>query len=145
MDDFDLSQEEVATRVGKSRSSVANKLRLLVLPVEIQRSIIEGRITEGHAKAILALENPEKQRALHDLILKSGLTVRQVESKAKEISVKPHKRNVSIDPEVKQMEDILAEKLGTKVKVSKSGTGGKIVIEYYSKEELGNILDIIKK
>lgn len=138
--EFGLKQEEVADKVGKSRSAVANKLRILGLPIEIQRSLIEGKITEGHAKAILALENPEKQRALFELILKNSLTVRQTEDKTKEISVRTHKRMVSRDPEIKRIEDDLVAKLGTKVKVSRSGTGGRIIIDYYSKEELDNLI-----
>lgn len=140
-EEFEMSQEEIADRVGKSRSAVANKIRLLNLPVEIQRAIIENKITEGHAKAILAVENPEKQRALFELILKQNLTVRQVEDKTKEISVRAHKRIVSADPEIKELENKLVGILGTKVKVTRSGgEGGKIIIEYYSKEELNNIL-----
>jgi ParB family chromosome partitioning protein len=139
-EEFDLSQDEVAKKMGKSRSSVANKLRLLHLPIEIQKALIEGKITEGHAKAILAISNPEKQRALFEMILKNNLTVRQTEGKTKEISVKTHIRNVSADPETKRIENILSGAFGTKVKVSKSGDGGKIVVDYYSQEELNNIL-----
>jgi len=142
-DEFQFSQEEIASKMGKSRSLVANKMRLLNLPIEIQKGLIEGKITEGHAKAILSLENPEKQRALYELILKSNLTVRQVEEKTKEISVKSYHRNKSVDPEMKRLEDELVEKLGTKVRVSKSGDGGKIVIEYYSQEDLNSLLDKI--
>jgi ParB family chromosome partitioning protein len=138
--EFDLSQEEVAHKMGKSRSVVANKLRLLNLPIEIQKALIEMKITEGHAKAILAIENPEKQRAMYELILKNSLTVRQTEDKTKEISVKTHTRQISIDPELKRIEDLLTGTLGTKVKLSKTGDGGKITIEYYSKEELNSIL-----
>jgi ParB family chromosome partitioning protein len=138
--EFDLSQEEVAKKMGKSRSAVANKLRLLHLPIEIQKALIEGKITEGHAKAILAIENPEKQRALFEMILKNNLTVRQTEDKTKEISVKTHTRHATVDPEVKRIENILTGTLGTKVKVSKAGAGGKIIIDYYSQEELDNIL-----
>jgi ParB family transcriptional regulator, chromosome partitioning protein len=141
--EFGLKQEEVAFKVGKSRSSVANKLRLLGLPVEIQRSLMEGKISEGHAKALLAIENPEKQRALYELIIKSHLTVRQVENKTKEISVKTHKRTINLDPEIKKIEDDLTAKLGTRVKVSKSGPGGRIIIDYYSKEELDNLISKI--
>lgn len=142
-DEFDLSQEEVAQKMGKSRSAVANKLRLLHLPIEIQKALIEQKITEGHAKAILAIENPEKQRALYEMILKNNLTVRQTEDKTKEVSVKTHKRVISVDPEIKAVEDNLSSALGTKVKLSKSGSGGKIVIDYYSQEELNNILSKI--
>jgi len=141
--EFGLKQEEVADKVGKSRSAVANKLRLLSLPVEIQRAIIEGKITEGHAKAILGIENSEKQRALFELILKSNLTVRQAEDKTREISVRPHKRVVARDPEIKKIEEDLIAKLGTKVKVSKAGAGGRIIIDYYSKEELENLISKI--
>lgn len=141
--EFGLNQEEIAQKVGKSRSAVANKERLLKLPVEIQRALIENKITEGHAKAILALENPEKQRALFEMILKDNLTVRQTENKTKEVSVRTHKRLVSIDPAIKNIEDKLTGVLGTRVKLAKSGGGGKIIIEYYSEEELNNILSKI--
>jgi ParB family chromosome partitioning protein len=143
-EEFDLSQEEVAKKLGKSRSVVANKLRLLELPIEIQRSLIEGKITEGHAKAILAIKNPEKQRALYELILKDNLTVRQTEGKTREISVKTHKRQIVVDPVVKREEEMIAQALGTKVKIKKSGGGGRIVIDYYSQEELNNILGHFK-
>lgn len=138
--EFGLKQEEVADKVGKSRSAIANKLRLLGLPIEIQRAIVEGRITEGHAKAILAVQNPEKQRALFDLIVKDNLTVRQIEDKAREISVRTHKRVVARDPEIKKIEEDLIAKLGTQVKVSRAGAGGRIVIDYYSQEELNNLI-----
>lgn len=141
IDDFEMSQEEVSAKMGKSRSLVANKVRLLTLPIEIQKGLIEGKITEGHAKAILSIPNPEKQRALYEMILKSNLTVRQTEDKGKEVSVKPHSRHLSIDPEVKRLEDELVGALGTKVKISKSGDGGKIVIEYYSQEDLNSLLE----
>lgn len=145
IEEFEVSQEEVALKVGKSRSSIANKLRLLTLPIEIQKALMEGRISEGHAKAILAVDNPEKQRALFELIMKNSLTVRQVESKVKEVTVRTHKRSVVVDPEAKSIEDEISQKLGTKVKLTKAGGGGKIIIEYYSQEELGNILKIINK
>lgn len=142
-EEFDLNQEQIAQKVGKSRSAVANKIRLLNLPVEVQKAIIENKITEGHAKAILAIENPEKQRALFEMIMKNNWTVRQTEDKTKEVSVKSHKRIVAVDAEAKELENKLTGILGTKVKISKSGNGGKIVIDYYSKEELDNILNKI--
>jgi ParB family chromosome partitioning protein len=142
-DEFQMNQEEIAVKMGKSRSLVANKIRLLSLPVEVQRGLIEGKITEGHAKAILSIPNAEKQRALYEMILKNNLTVRQSEDKTKEISVKTHTRSTHVDPELKQLENTLVEALGTKVKVSKAGDGGKIVIEYYSKEDLDSLLEKI--
>lgn len=145
IEEFDLNQEEAAKKLGKSRSAVANKLRILQLPVEIQKALMEGKITEGHAKAILALESPEKQQALFELIMKSGLTVRQAEGKGREVSVRTHKRVVSVDPEQKALEDNLSQVLNTKVKLQKSGVGGKIVIEFYSEEELRNIAENIER
>lgn len=139
-DEFEMSQDEVAVKMGKSRSAISNKMRLLSLPVEIQKSLILGEISEGHAKAILALPNQEKQRALFELIKKNGLTVRQVEEKTKEVSVNAHQRVVNIDPQTKELENKLMGIFGTKVKLSKLGRGGKIIIEYYSDEELKGIL-----
>lgn len=143
-DEFGLTQEEIAKKLGKNRSSVANKIRLLELPIEIQRALAEGKITEGHAKVILSISNPEKQRAFFELIIKNNLTVRQTEDKTKEIAVRPHKRTLTVDPETKEIENNLSTVLGTKVKLSRAGNGGKITIEYYSQEELENILGKIK-
>lgn len=142
-DDFQFSQEEVAVKMGKSRSLVANKMRLLTLPIEIQKGLIDGKITEGHAKAILSIENPEKQRALYELILKSNLTVRQIEEKTREISTRVYGGKKVSDPELSELENMLVGALGTKVRVTKSGGGGKIVIEYYSKEDLDSLLEKI--
>jgi ParB family transcriptional regulator, chromosome partitioning protein len=142
MEEFDLTQEQISERVGKSRSAVANKVRLLTLPIEIQRAIIEKKITEGHARSILAIDNPEKQRALFELILKENLTVREVEEKVREVTVSTHQRRMggtAPSLEFKEKEEHLASALGTKVQIKKSGSGGKIIIEFYSPEELENI------
>lgn len=143
-EEYQMNQEEVAVKMSKSRSLVANKMRLLNLPIEVQKGLIDGKITEGHAKTILSLENPEKQRALYELILKSNLTVRQAEDKTKEVAVRSYHRTASIDPEIKRIEEELVNLLGTKVKVSKSGDGGKILIEYYSHEDLESLMDRIQ-
>jgi len=143
IEEFDLTQEDIAARVAKSRSAVANKVRLLNLPIEIQRALSEGKITEGHARSILAIENPEKQRALFELILKENLTVREVEEKVKEITVSTHQRRlggVAPNLEYKEKEEQIASALGTKVAIKKSGGGGKIIIEFYSLEELEGIV-----
>jgi ParB family chromosome partitioning protein len=141
MDEFGLSQEAVAKKMGKSRSAVANITRLLQLPVEIQRALSEGKISEGHAKALLALDNPEKQRALFEMIITNGLTVRETEAKAREVSVHAYKRVTTIDPTVKEKEERLMEIFGTKVKINKAGKGGKIVIEYYGEEDLTHLVN----
>jgi len=145
IEEFDLTQEDVADKVGKSRSAVANKMRLLGLPIEIQRALTEGKITEGHARSILAIENPEKQRVLFELILKDNLTVRQTEDKVREVTVSTHKRRLGaggISP-FREEEEKIAAALGTKVAIKKSGGGGKIVIDFYSREELDNIISKI--
>jgi ParB family transcriptional regulator, chromosome partitioning protein len=139
-DTFALTQEEIASRVGKSRSNIANVLRLLNLPVEMQRAISEGKISEGHARTILALSNPEKQRALFDLILKEKLTVRETEGRVRDVTVKTHPKRIrSIDPETQQKEQSLSETLGTKVKIKKSKKGGQILIDFYSEEEFSSL------
>jgi ParB family chromosome partitioning protein len=140
-DEFGLHQDAVAKKMGKSRSVVANTLRLLQLPVDIQRAIAEGKISEGHAKALLSIENPEKQRALFELILKDGLTVRGTETKAREISVRPYVRHLPLlTPELAEKSEQLSHILGTKVSLKPSGKGGRIVVEYFSDEELDGIL-----
>jgi len=142
-EEFQLSQEEIAKKMGKSRSVVANTIRLLQLPLDIQKGVEEGKITEGHAKAILSLDNPEKQRALYELILRQHLTVRQTESKSQQvIGVRAHRRTVDQDPQLKAVENEMHELLGTKVKVKKQGNGVRISIEFYSKEEM---LDFMNK
>jgi ParB family chromosome partitioning protein len=145
-DEFNLTQAEISKKTGKSRSAIANIIRLLDLPVEIQRGIIAEKITEGHARAILGLENPEKQRALYELILKNNLTVRAVENKVKEITVHTHKRKVSkqADPYLQDLEDNIQQKLGTKVKIKKHGTAGKITIDFFSDEEFDKIIKLLK-
>lgn len=141
LDEFGMQQEAVAKKMGKSRSGVANTLRLLHLPVEIQRAVAESKISEGHAKALLAIENPEKQRAVFDLIIKEELTVRETEMKVRSVSVKPHLRSaISLNPKILERMEHLTQLLGTKVKIAPSGKGGKVVIEYYSPEDLDGLL-----
>lgn len=141
VDEFNLPQEKVAEKMGKSRSAVANTLRLLHLPVEIQRAVSEGKISEGHAKALLSIENGEKQRAVFDLIIKEELTVRETELKVRSIAVKPHVRSaINLQPEILERTEHLTQVLGTKVRISPSGKGGKVVIEYYSPEDLDGLL-----
>lgn len=141
VDNFNLSHKEVAERIYKSREAVSNILRLLSLPIEIQRGLSEGKISEGHARAILALSNQEKQRALFHEILEKKLTVRQVESIVSSFKAPGVKKAASpIDPETKELESRLQEALGTKVRLHKKGGSGKIVIEFYSPEELEKFL-----
>ncbi len=141
VDEFGLSQDEVGKKMSKSRSAIANTLRLLHLPVEIQRAVAEGKISEGHAKALLAIENPEKQRAVFDLIVKDELTVRETEVQVRSIAVKPYVRSaVPLNPALLERTAHLTEVLGTKVKIAPSGKGGKVIIEYYAPEDLDGLL-----
>lgn len=145
-DTFQLSQEMIAVKMGKSRSAVANTMRLLALPVEIQKAVEEQKISEGHAKAILSIPNPEKQRALYDLILKSKLTVRQAESKAKLEStvVRSYNRSSAYANEFREMEQKLTEVLGTRVQIKKQGGGMRVSIDCYSSEDLVRLMRRIK-
>ncbi|OIQ01577.1 MAG: hypothetical protein AUK58_04390 [Candidatus Moranbacteria bacterium CG2_30_41_165] len=140
-DEFGLGQEAVAKKMGKSRSVISNTMRLLHLPIEIQRAVSEGKISEGHAKALLSIENPEKQRAVFDLIIKEELTVRETEIKVRSVAVGSHIRSsIVLHPEIISRTEHLTEILGTKVKIAPSGKGGKIMIEYYSPEDLDGLL-----
>jgi ParB family chromosome partitioning protein len=144
-DEFGLSQEQIAQRIGKNRSTVTNLLRLLELPVEIQKGLIEGKITSGHARSILGIKNPEKQLALYQQILKEGLTVRDTESRSKmeissKVKVVAHNRALK-DPEMIEIQKGLEESLGTKVEIKKSGRVNKLVIDFSDKKELNDILE----
>lgn len=141
-EEFGLTQEDISKKLGKNRVTIANTIRLLELPVEIQRGIIEKKITEGHARAILGLDNPEKQRALYELILKEKLTVRDVENKVREITVPSHQRKIqetAVSPEIQDIENRIQQNLGTKVQIRRKGTSGRISIDFFSEEEFDKI------
>lgn len=141
-EEFGLTQEDISKKLGKNRVTIANTIRLLELPVEIQRGIIEKKITEGHARAILGLDNPEKQRALYELILKEKLTVRDVENKVREITVPSHQRKIqetAVNPEIQDIENRIQQNLGTKVQIRMKGTSGRISIDFFSEEEFDKI------
>lgn len=148
MDEFQLTQEQVSERVGKSRTVIANTLRLLRLPPRVQESLEESRITEGHARALLAFENQDQQLALLDQILEKGLTVREVEkaSKAKPNAgtSKPSKaEGAALDPNLKAVEEGLSTFLGAPVKISPGPVGGKLTIDYYSDDDLQRVLEVL--
>ncbi len=139
--EFGLTQEEIADKVGKSRSAIANTLRLLKLPTEIQEALARGKITEGHARTILALSDEKKQMDLFKSILKDKLNVRQVEEVTRKINVsKNYRAQRSVDPDLLEIENKIADKLNTKVKIRGIKNNGKILIDYYSEEELGQIV-----
>ncbi len=140
MKTFNLTQEQVAKKVGKSRPAVANTVRLLNLPAEIQRGVVEGKISEGHARAVLGLTDPEKMLLMYKMILEQGLNVRQVEAKVRELTVRRTMDSAAPDPKLMAMETELRGKLGTQVKIQRQGKGGKIMIDFFSDEELNDII-----
>ncbi len=144
---FKLTQDGVAKRVGKDRSSVANTLRLLSLPAEMQKDVEEQRLTPGHARAILSLDNLPQQRQLRSLILARELSVREAEREARRIAEGRRAKREEVrqrDPHIALLEEQLLARLGTKVRITpKSKTKGKIEIHYSSLEEIGRILSII--
>lgn len=137
---FNLTQDQVAKKVGKSRPAVTNTLRLLNLPAEIQRAVIEGKISEGHARALLGLPDIEKQLLLFQMILEQSLNVRQVETKVRELTAKRSVDSAAPDPKLLALETELRGKLGTQVKIQRQGQGGKITIDFFSEEELEEII-----
>lgn len=140
IDEFSMTQEAVAQKVGQSRAAVANALRLLQLPQFMMESLADGRLTEGHAKALLSIKNEAERERLFQEIIKNKLTVRVAEGKARRSTpVRAHTRH-STDPNVAAQEDRLREALGTKVSLKRTGTAGTITIYFYSPEELGEII-----
>ncbi len=140
MKTFNMTQEQVAKKVGKSRPAVANTVRLLNLPAEIQRGVIEGKIMEGHARAILGLLDPEKMLLMYKMVQEQNLNVRQVEAKVRELTAKRQMDSVAPDPKLMALETELRGKLGTQVKIQRQGQGGKITIEFFSEEELSELV-----
>ncbi|NOS84508.1 MAG: ParB/RepB/Spo0J family partition protein [Ignavibacteria bacterium] len=153
IDECSLKQEEIAAKVGKSRSAVANTLRLLTLPEEIKLSIKRGEISEGHARSILAMDNDIDKLLLWKRITSESLSVRKAEELTKKKKNKQDKREKKIyeitdqnKAAIKFLEEKFMEHFGTRVRLSPSSpTTGSIVIEYYTAEDLERIIDLCKK
>lgn len=144
IDEFNLTQEEVAKQLGKSRSAVTNTLRMLNLPEEIRQGLIEGKITEGHAKYLVGIDSEEKQLVLYRKILHNNLSVRDTSQESRRMGGTKAAR-IKINYEDKDKEFALREFFGTKVEIKRQGNGGKIVIDFYSDDELAGILGKVKK
>ena len=146
---YDLSQEEIANRVGKSRPSISNSLRLLKLPPEIKSSLRSGKISAGHARAILGLRKSLQMITLYQRIIREKLSVRQTEYQVKKYFDTSQKRvkvkKVSSGrPEIVQIESELISRLGTKVVIKKNNIGkGKIQIDFYSEDDLHRLVEIL--
>jgi len=144
--EFGLTQEDMAKKVGKDRSTVSNFLRLNALPPDVKRDLAEGALSMGHAKAILSLETPQKQMALRREIITRGLSVREAESMARRMKagVRVAVKKKGPSAQVAMLEEELKRALGTRVRIKAKGAGGRLEIEYYTAEELDRLLDILR-
>jgi ParB family chromosome partitioning protein len=147
MKEHKLTQEEIAEAVGKSRSTVANTLRLLSLPLDIRESVSRGTISMGHARALLGVDEPVAQRKIWQRVIEKELSVRETEKmiqlwrKGLESEEKSKKREVS--PEIIRIEDALQKAFGTKVRIKHGKRGGKIELEYYGLDDLERLLGLL--
>jgi ParB family chromosome partitioning protein len=143
IDDFDLSHDEIAHRIGKSRTAVTNTIRLLKLSAAVRSALQAGKISEGHARALLTLSSAQAQAAALQTVLSRELNVRQTEELVRKLSGerKSKKPKSQQSPEEKALEDQLREALGTKVTLRRGVKGGSIVLRFYSDEELNTLVD----
>jgi ParB family chromosome partitioning protein len=151
LDQFQLTQEEAAAKVGKSRAAVANALRLLKLPDAVQKHVREGRLSVGHAKAILGLPGEKEQRRVAERVLKAGLNVRQTEALVAKLTARATKapaepvaaRAVPADANLANLETRLRERFGTKVQLHYQQGRGAVEIHFYSDAELERVLELL--
>jgi ParB family chromosome partitioning protein len=143
LEECGLSQKELSKKISKDRSSIANTLRLLNLPIEIQNYIGSGKISEGHARAILAVNTTKEQIDLANKVIKFRLSVREIEKLVYEKAKVFKKKLRKTSPSVLELEERLIRHFGTKVKVIHRKNKGKIEIEFYSEEDLQRILDLL--
>lgn len=142
MDEFGLLQREVALKVGKSRESVANTMRLLSLPKEMQDAVASGTVSEGHTRPLLMLvEHKEEQKALYEDIITKNISVREAELLSRNIATE--RARAFFDPMMKNLQELAENALGTRVRIEKKGVKGKISIDFFSEEELKSILNKI--
>jgi ParB family chromosome partitioning protein len=149
MEDFSMTHEMIAEKVSKDRSTITNALRLLTLPESIQNYIMQGKITSGHARAILSLANRKQQEEICERIIKEGLSVRAVEqlslsgTKAKSRIIKVTTGGIQRDVHIVALEEQLQEYLRTKVRISRSAQKGVVSIEFYSDDDLTRLIKLI--
>jgi len=141
---FNLTQREIAAKVGKDRSSVANTMRLLQLPESVRRSVSRGTLSMGHARALLGLESPGEQVALGQEAETRRLSVREVEGRVQRLRRGSRATTRSKKPETVELEERMQRWLGTKVRISGASGRGRLTIEYYTQDDLGRIIDILR-
>jgi ParB family chromosome partitioning protein len=140
--DFGLTQGDVGRQVGKSRVTITNTMRLLLLPEVAKKAVIEGRITEGHARSLLGLTDKHAQTTLLERIERDGLTVRQTEELVRRLTEpREARRRTAKSPDIAAIEDDLRRALGTQVSLRQTRKGGRIVIEYYSDDEFQGLYE----
>ncbi len=148
MDSMKLSQEEVAVKVGKKRSTISNSIRLLNLPVDLQDSVNSGELSAGHARTLLSLDNPHNQRSVFNKIKENNMSVRATEKFVNEFSkdkkVKKNSDNQK-NPDIQYIEQQFIDVFGTKVKLLGSLDKGKIEITYFSQDDLNRIMELLSK
>lgn len=148
IDEFNLTQEQVAERVGKSRVAITNTLRLLKLPKKVQEAVNGGAISEAHARALLGFENEIHMLAVFDQVLEQGLSAKEVEQRAKKVTRPTHKRSTKAgeatvaDPNNQALEESLSIFFGANTKIRKGEVGGEIAIQFYSDDDLERILEV---
>ncbi|MBQ6935181.1 MAG: ParB/RepB/Spo0J family partition protein, partial [Clostridia bacterium] len=150
IDVYGLTQDEVAKKIGRSRPAVANILRLLNLPEEIQKLVKDNILSQGHARALLAVEDKEKAQEIAKLIIAQDMSVRQTESYISSLSKvktvkKPTKEEIEISRHIKALEESLSSEFGTKIKIVNKKNKGRIEIPYSSAEDFDRIIALIKK
>lgn len=147
IDTYNLTQERLSERLGKKRATIANHLRLLKLPAEIQLGLRDHKIDMGHAKALLSVEDPKLQLKLYNLILKEGLTVRKVEELVKKEEEPRKESPKEIAPrDFSKFQDLLGKKLGNSVKISQKGNGkGTVTINFANDEELDRLMKTLSE
>lgn len=145
-EEFKFNFVQIGKKVGKSREYVSNTVRILMLPQEILNALSEGKISEGHTRPLMMLnDRPEEQLTLFKEILVKKISVREAERIARRIAVeKSRKKELLPDPEIMEIEERLQDALGTRVHIEKKEVGGKIMIDFFSPEDLHNILDMLK-
>lgn len=147
VDEFKFTHVQIGQKVGKSREYVSNTLRLLMLPEEILSALSMGKITEGHTRPLMMLQDrPEEQMVLFKEILYKKITVREAERMSRKIAIeKVRKTELLPDPEILEMEEMFQEALGTRVHIEKSEKGGQILIDFFSPEDLRTLLETLNK